>query len=232
MARRPSSQPYYQRVSVPGMAPHFEPMGPPTEDGFLQPAPRPVRARSSGLAWPALRWQPRRIRTVLAVLGTAAGLAAVAALVAGGSWKGLALPAPPWAAEPVQPLPVAQNQLRQLLVAVDDCRGAESLLVMLPEGTERDAALERMQRQQRQTDAWLRDNAAWLAAAHGVHALSELRSAVTAWRQVQLRVAGAEVVDGFNGRARESRSLMAGPSGEAYRRVTGLIERLLQAQPN
>ena len=49
--------------------------------------------------------------------------------------------------------------------------------------------------------------------------------------EAKQRIAEAEVVEGFNGRTRESRSLMAGPSAEAYRRVAGLIERLLLSQP-
>lgn len=224
MARRSRiSQPYFQRVSVPGMSPHFEPLDPDTETGFLQPAPRPAQPawwqrglpRMPQWHWPAMPRLGRGFWLTLASLLLLA-LAALAVQQASRFWSQPAVPE--------QPLP--QKPLRVLLSAVDECRGSESLLVMLPEGNEREAALERLQRQQRQIDLWLRENGAWLAATHGGPALLELRDAVTTWRQLQKRITEAEVVQAFNGRARESRNLMAGPSGEAYRHVLALVERL------
>lgn len=233
MARRSSPRPYFQRVSVPGMAPHFEPMGPPTEDGFLEPAPRPARAPRWRLHWPAMPRlaMPQIGRRAWQVLGAAAGLAAAALALQ----HMPPLPSPslgwtPWSSPQAPEPPAAPHPLRLLLNAVDDCRGAESLMVMLPAGDEREVALDRMQRQQRQIGLWLRENAAWLAAAHGSAALVELRAAVGDWQQLQRRIADAEVVDAVNGHARESRSLMAGPSAEAYRRVVALLDRLQKAQ--
>jgi len=220
MVQRSDSQTYFQRVTVPGMAPHFEPLGANSGEGFLQPAPRPMPRPRTRTRWPVPAWPGRTAGWVLgAGLLVGAGLLAVQQLPA------------LWQAPPAEVLPTAQQQLRLLHTAVDECRGAESLLVMLPEGTEREAALARMQRQQQVIDTWLRDNAAWLAAAHGVGSLNDLRASVAAWRKLQVRIAEAEVVQGFNGRARESRSLMAGPSGEAYRHLLALLDRLAQARP-
>ena len=209
------------------MAPHFEPLMGDTEAGFLQPAPRPVAQAWWLRAWAGRpQWQapamPRFGRRAWLALALAVLLSALAAWLVAARPQMPTLWSPP--APPEQPAPM--KPLRVLLAAVDECRGSESLLVMLPEGNEREAALDRLQRQQRQIDVWLRENGPWLAATHGGPALLELREAVGDWRKLQRRITEAEVVEGFNGRARESRNLMAGPSGEAYRRVLALVDRL------
>ena len=125
-----------------------------------------------------------RERTPQALRDTALLLAGVGVLVialgAGSAWLVAARPQMPtlWSppAPPEQPAPM--KPLRVLLAAVDECRGSESLLVMLPEGNEREAALDRLQRQQRQIDSLQQQVAhlqQQLAAAPGPGAFRSLR---------------------------------------------------------
>ncbi|MES2718650.1 MAG: hypothetical protein V4795_22965 [Pseudomonadota bacterium] len=127
-------------------------------------------------------------------------------------------------------LPVAQQQLRSMLDQVEECRGTESLLVMLPPGTEREAAVGRLLRQQRLMDSWLRDNGGWLAAAHGPQAVAELRTAATAWRTLQQRIVEADASVGRTGLVQQSRVLMTGPSAQAYQRLVATLERIARRE--
>lgn len=127
---------------------------------------------------------------------------------------------------PVQVLPVEQQQLRRLMDQVEECRGTESLLVMLPPGAEREAAISRLQRQQRQINTWLRDNSSWLAASQGQQAVADLREAATAWQALQQRIADADAPTGRTGLVKEPRALMTGPSADAYRHLATALERL------
>ncbi len=169
-----------------------------------------------------LRWlaSPRRrlpVLVLLALLLLALGL---------GTQQLVAARAQPPAPVPVPVVQVAAPQLRSLLGAVEECRGTESLLVMLPPGGEREAAVSKLQRHQRQIDAWLRDNGAWLAASHGQAVVVDLQEVTTAWRGLQQRIVQAEVVLGRNGLVREPRALMIGPSADAYRHLVTVLERL------
>lgn len=127
--------------------------------------------------------------------------------------------------------PVVRNQLRQLTGQLEECRGIESLLVMLADGPEREATLLRLQQQQTLIDTWFQLNGAWLAASHGAQALADLREANDAWRALQQRVVQADGAPGRTGLANESRQLLTGPSAAAYRRVVQLVEGLAQRQP-
>jgi hypothetical protein len=127
---------------------------------------------------------------------------------------------------------VAKPQLRQLVGQLEECRGIESLLVMLANGPEREATLVRLQGQQKEIDTWLQDNNAWLTTTHGAQAVTELREASAAWRALQLRVVEAEVVEDRTGLARESRQLLTGPSAAAYRRVIDLVDGMAQRRPS
>lgn len=132
----------------------------------------------------------------------------------------------------VSSAPVVRNQLRHLTGQLEECRGIESLLVMLANGPEREATLLRLQRQQKLIDTWFQSNGAWLAASHGAQALADLRDANNAWRALQQRVVQADVVPGRTGLANESRQLLTGPSAAAYRRMVQLVEGLAQRQPS
>lgn len=127
---------------------------------------------------------------------------------------------------------VAKPQLRQLVGQLEECRGIESLLVMLANGPEREATLVRLQGQQREIDTWLQANSAWLTTTHGAQTVAELREANAAWRALQLRVVEAEVVEDRTGLARESRQLLTGPSAAAYRRVIDLVDGMAQRRPS
>jgi hypothetical protein len=264
-------QPYFQRVSVPGMSPHFEPTTSGAEDdSFFHPRPR-QRPRPTPAPMPTSAPQPapaeaasptaRDTLDTLHALPTAATarppvwdglldaashmpgahqsgrrgawiLAALLVLAAGvgvTAWREMSAL---WSPSAPQAAQAAQSPLRVLLTAVDECRGSESLLVMMPVGTERDETLQRLVRQQQRIDAWLRDHAGWLEAAQGPAALAALRDALTAWRGVQQQVIEADVQPEFDGRARASRSLMSGPSGEAYRRVVALLGSQINRQPD
>jgi hypothetical protein len=180
----------------------------------LRPPP-PARWWRPGFPWLA----PRGLALLAGAVLLVALAGALAALLGG--------PARPV----VSAEPVVRNPMRQLLGQLEECRGIESLLVMLPSGAERDATLGRLQRQHQQIDTWLNDNSAWLSASHGAQAAAELHDANNAWRALQQRVVQAESAPGRTGLANESRQLLTGPSAEAYRRVVGLVEGMAQRQP-
>lgn len=214
MADAPPSQPDWPHHSS-----RPAPLRPTTPTAFAEPSFRPKR----GGRWlrPAFPWLPPHALVLLASLALLAGVVAGVAAVMGGS-------RPPVAAAAL----AAQQQLRHLVGQLEECRGIESLLVMLPVGTERDATLVRLKRQQVSIDAWLRDNGPQLTARHGPQALMDLRESVRAWHVLQQRVAEAEVVQTRTGLARESRQLLTGPSAEAYRQMISLVDRLSLQQPS
>jgi hypothetical protein len=195
------------------------PLGPGGQPGFAGPAFRPPRAGR----WlrPAFPWLAPRSLGLLAGLALLASVVVVVAMLMGGASS----PAPATA-------PVAHRQLRHLIGQLEECRGIESLLVMLPSGPEREATLLRLQRQQKLIDTWLRDSNAWLAASHGAQAAADLREANATWRGLQQRVVQAEVVTGRTGLANESRQLLTGPSAAAYKRMVLLVEGLSLRQPS
>lgn len=196
-------------------------MGRPTRPGALAaaglPGQMPLRPARQRWLQPAFPWL--RPRALLLAGLVSAGLAVPLVALLGRS--------PPPAASAV---PLAPPQLRQLMGQMEECRGIESLLVMLANGPERDATLVRLDRQQRQIDTWLRDNGAWLAATHGAQALASLREASTAWRAEQQRVVQAEVVQARTGLAREARQLLTGPSAAAYKQMLQLVDGMAQRQ--
>lgn len=202
----------------PGSAGHAGAAAGPAAAPFRPPL---VSRRRSSAAGGRL---PRSLALLAGVMVLVGGVAAGVAALMGQQ----AAPAAPVAST----APVAKHQLRQLVGQLEECRGIESLLVMLPNGPEREATLIRLQIQQKGIDTWLQDNNAWLTATHGTQAVAALREANTAWRALQERVVQAEVVEARTGLARESRQLLTGPSAAAYKRVVLLVESLAQSQPS
>lgn len=183
----------------------------------------PFRPPQAGVRQqPALAWlAPRSLVLLAGVLVLVGGVAAGVASLLGNQARPV-----------VSAAPVAKPQLRQLVGQLEECRGIESLLVMLANGPEREATLVRLQGQQQEIDAWLQQNNAWLTATHGAQAVAALREANAAWRALQQRVVQAEVVEARTGLARESRQLLTGPSAAAYRRVIDLVDGMAQRQPS
>lgn len=164
---------------------------------------------------PTFPWLAPRSLVLLALMAMLAGVIAAAASLMGWGSR------PP----PVAP-PTTQNQLRQLTGQMEECRGIESLLVMLPNGPERDATVVRLQLQHQVIDAWISGNSPWIISAFGPKALNDLRESYSAWRELQLRVVQTEVVSDRNGLANESRQLLTGPSAAAYQHMLQLVESL------
>jgi hypothetical protein len=170
---------------------------------------------------PSFPWLAPRSLFVLVSLALLAVVIVVASSLMG--WG-----APP---APTAP-PTARNQLRQLMGQMEECRGIESLLVMLPNGPERDATVVRLQLQHQLIDNWIEDNSSWVVASRGLKTLTDLREANAAWRGLQKRLVQTEVAADRTGLASESRQLLTGPSAAAYQHMVQLVETLSNPQPS
>lgn len=127
---------------------------------------------------------------------------------------------------PQQPVQVEVQQLRTLLSLVEECRGTEALLLLLPAGEERDAAADKLLQQQARVTAWLQRNDDWLVAEHGRASVDSLAGAALGWWALQQRVVAAQPDAGRAGQASEARVLSTGPSADAYGVVVASVERM------
>lgn len=213
---QPARPDYFTSPAPLGPAVHPGFPGHPGFSGSLSP-------RSPILRWlrPNFPWlAPRSL-----VLLTALSLVVGGALVVRSALRSVTSP-------PSVSTPVVQSPLHQLKGQMEESRGIESLLVMLPKGAERDATVVRLQLQHQMIDSWINGNSQWITTTFGMKALIELREANQAWRELQLRVVQTEVVSDRTGLANESRQLLTGPSAAAYQQMVQLVDTLTSTQPS
>ncbi|GCL61790.1 hypothetical protein [Pseudaquabacterium pictum] len=129
---------------------------------------------------------------------------------------------------PPQPVQAEVQALRALVSLVEECRGTESLLVLLPRGAERDAAIDRLHQQQAGVGDWLQRHDGWLVAAHGRASVDQLAAAAGTWHALQLRIVAAPPGDDRGGQTNASRVLTTGPSADAYATVVASVEGMLR----
>lgn len=130
---------------------------------------------------------------------------------------------------PQQPVQVEVQAFRALLTLVEECRGTESLLVLLPAGGEREAAIDRLRHQQARVADWLQRNQGWLVTAHGRASVDRLTGAAADWYALQQRIAAVQPSGDRGGQTSESRVLTTGPSADAYATVVAQVEGMLRS---